>query len=214
MDNKAAEMLLENTRLSKKRTEKLERIDVAAVELFSRKGYANTSSKEIAELAQVAEGTIFRHYGTKENLLVHILLRFIDVLLPIYKKEFVNDLSNRSFATMEEFTSFFVGNRLAFVKKNRNIFKVFIKEIVYDDALRNSLLDKYAGSVKSVMCGAFDSVKDKGRLEGVPYADLTERLLITVLPEFVWMFVLTERYKTMDEDKWVKNIVKRFTEGI
>ena len=36
-----------------------------AVDMFGEKGYASTSTSEIAKRAGVAEGTIFRYYKTK-----------------------------------------------------------------------------------------------------------------------------------------------------
>jgi len=46
-----------------------ERILAAATALFRRKGYAQTSTQEIAAEAGVAEGSIFYHFGSKKNLL-------------------------------------------------------------------------------------------------------------------------------------------------
>lgn len=47
-------------------SEKQLKILEAAVEMFAEKGYAATSTSEIAKKAGVAEGTIFRHYKTKK----------------------------------------------------------------------------------------------------------------------------------------------------
>ncbi|MFZ5608852.1 MAG: TetR/AcrR family transcriptional regulator [Pseudomonadota bacterium] len=46
-----------------------ERILDAARSLFHAKGYLNTSTLEIADKAEVAEGSIFYHFGSKKNLL-------------------------------------------------------------------------------------------------------------------------------------------------
>src|SRR5690606_26788480 len=56
----------------KKKTEKQVKILEAAVDIFSEKGYAATSTSEIAQKAGVAEGTIFKHYKTKKDLLLSI----------------------------------------------------------------------------------------------------------------------------------------------
>jgi len=45
-----------------------EKIIDAAFELFSTKGYIGTTTKEIAQLANVSEVTVFRHFKTKENI--------------------------------------------------------------------------------------------------------------------------------------------------
>ncbi|XPV76600.1 MAG: TetR/AcrR family transcriptional regulator [Desulfovibrio sp.] len=47
----------------------------AATVLFATKGFADTHTSELAELTNVAEGTIFYHFKNKENLLLEILKR-------------------------------------------------------------------------------------------------------------------------------------------
>ena len=44
------------------------RILEAAVQLFARHGFSGTSTREIAQLADVNETTLFRYYGTKKEL--------------------------------------------------------------------------------------------------------------------------------------------------
>lgn len=46
-----------------------ERIMLAAIDLMSDKGYDQTTTKEIADAAGVNEVTLFRHFGSKQNLL-------------------------------------------------------------------------------------------------------------------------------------------------
>ena len=67
---------------TKKKTKKQEAIVEAAIKLFAEKGYANTSTAEIAKLAEVSEGTIFKHYRTKDTLLLSVMLPFIKENFP------------------------------------------------------------------------------------------------------------------------------------
>lgn len=57
-----------------KRNERQMRILEAAVDMFGEKGYASTSTSEIAKRAGVAEGTIFRYYKTKKDLLLAVVM--------------------------------------------------------------------------------------------------------------------------------------------
>ena len=47
---------------------KLENIEKAAMELFSQKGLAAVTIKDIAQKAGCAEGALYRHYASKENM--------------------------------------------------------------------------------------------------------------------------------------------------
>jgi AcrR family transcriptional regulator len=48
----------------------------AASDLFTTKGYAGTTTRAIADSAGVNEVTLFRHFGTKENLAREIMHKF------------------------------------------------------------------------------------------------------------------------------------------
>ncbi len=52
------------------------RITQAASDLFATKGYAGTTTRAIAESAGVNEVTLFRHFGSKENLAREIMKQF------------------------------------------------------------------------------------------------------------------------------------------
>ena len=53
--------------------ERREQILRAAVELFSRKGFKGTTTKEIANASGVSEAMVFRHFASKDELYTAIL---------------------------------------------------------------------------------------------------------------------------------------------
>ncbi|MEM8605431.1 MAG: helix-turn-helix domain-containing protein, partial [Cyanobacteria bacterium P01_H01_bin.121] len=48
------------------------RITDAAQRLFARQGYDGTTTRDLAQSAQVAEGTLFRHFSNKKAILVEV----------------------------------------------------------------------------------------------------------------------------------------------
>lgn len=54
------------------------RIVAAALELFGRKGFDASTTKEIAKRAGVAEGTVFNYFETKEDIALHFFGREVD----------------------------------------------------------------------------------------------------------------------------------------
>ncbi|MFS8650928.1 MAG: helix-turn-helix domain-containing protein [Caldibacillus sp.] len=74
-----------------------------AVELFAQKGYMNTLTSEIVQRARVAEGTIFRHYKTKEKLLLAILVPIVQNALPRMTEEMFREIFATKPASIEEF---------------------------------------------------------------------------------------------------------------
>ncbi len=59
----------------KKKTETRARILAVAAEMFRRKGYAGATTSGIADLAGIAEGTIFNYFSSKAEILVSLFYR-------------------------------------------------------------------------------------------------------------------------------------------
>src|ERR1700689_1933863 len=66
----ASATVIEIGRAARNKRDKRERLIRAARELFQTKGFQATTTSEIAELADVAKGTLFFHAKSKEALLV------------------------------------------------------------------------------------------------------------------------------------------------
>jgi AcrR family transcriptional regulator len=62
-----------------KLSEKEEKILESAIQVFSEKGFSASTTKEIAKNAGVAEGTIFRYFKTKKDILRGILIKSINL---------------------------------------------------------------------------------------------------------------------------------------
>src|SRR5216683_4645397 len=67
---RASAAVVEIGRAERNKRDKRERLICAARELFKTKGFEATTTSEIAELADVAKGTLFFHAKSKEALLV------------------------------------------------------------------------------------------------------------------------------------------------
>lgn len=61
-----------------RRSKRRQRILEAALDLFSRQGFHRTSTRQIAQAAGVAEGTIFNYFATKKDLLVAAMSQVVE----------------------------------------------------------------------------------------------------------------------------------------
>ncbi len=71
----------------------------AAIELFSRKGYEQTTVEEIADAAQVSRATFFRRYRSKEDVVFadhELLLEEVVVMLAATRPEALDEVEDRS----------------------------------------------------------------------------------------------------------------------
>ncbi|GEM_PF-5354131 len=79
---------------------KREKIISAAIDLFAEKGFGNTSTAEIAAKSQVAHGTIFYHFKSKQGILYEVLRQILEKTSTAYKEIVADHLSG--YACIEE----------------------------------------------------------------------------------------------------------------
>ncbi len=70
MENKSA-----STRRERNNAARIEQILDAAVRLFAEKGFHRTTTRDIADAADVAEGTLYNYFANKDDLLFGIMER-------------------------------------------------------------------------------------------------------------------------------------------
>jgi AcrR family transcriptional regulator len=69
-------------RARRRSTEEVKRLIAdAALEVFKNHGFANAKAKDIADLAEVAEPVIFRHYGSKAHLFERVVLESVSTFI-------------------------------------------------------------------------------------------------------------------------------------
>ncbi len=73
-----------------------QRILQAAAKIISQKGYARATTRLIAQEADVNEVTLFRHFGSKQNLLTALVEDFdrVSALTEAMKNNFTGDLQH------------------------------------------------------------------------------------------------------------------------
>lgn len=120
---------------TEKKTEKQIKILEAATEIFAEKGYAATSTSEIAQKAGVAEGTIFRHYKTKKDLLLSIAGPIvIKLVAPFLLRDFAKTI-DMPYERAEDFFRALAKDRFKFVREHMRIIKILIQEVPFQPEL-------------------------------------------------------------------------------
>lgn len=122
-----------------KKTDKQTKILEAAIEIFSEKGFAATSTSEIAQKAGVAEGTIFRHYKTKKDLLLSIAGPIATKLIaPFLMRDFAK-LLDIPYNRADEFFRVIARDRIVFARKNIKLIKILVHEVPFQPELMEQI---------------------------------------------------------------------------
>lgn len=190
-----------------------ERIMNEAINIIAENGYYGTRTSEIARRANCSEGSIFKYYKNKEELLRSIVHQ--GSLL------FVND---KALSTLEElFESLkdekprmiikaIVKDRLALIRDNRNLIKIVLIELNFHDNLKKDYIDFIKENLFNYGNKVIDLLENKMSLKPVPREDLITFLFGTILGIIIRKNIM-ELDDSFDEDL-VDSIVDLFIRGI
>lgn len=159
-------------RRERNKQEKLARIVGAARQLFSERGFAETTTQQIAEAADIGTGTLFLYARSKEDLLVMV---FRDEMLETARAAFAN--ADPDAPLLDQLMQVF-SSMLAYHERDPDIARLLLKEVMFPDGVGRAadiseLLDViYAGLADLVV-----KARDAGRcVQDAPPLRVAENL--------------------------------------
>ena len=102
---------------------------LAARELFEESGYARTTTRMIAERADVAEALLFRNFGSKAALFSEVTLGPFTQFISDWKSKRANDWM---VASPEQLASELIGSFYDLFRNNRGLMITYIATSVFD----------------------------------------------------------------------------------
>ncbi|WP_274362332.1 TetR/AcrR family transcriptional regulator [Paenibacillus thermotolerans] len=183
-----------------KMTEKQNKILMAAIEVFSEKGYSASSTSEIAQRAGVAEGTIFRHYKTKKDLLFSIVSPIVaKFIAPFVFKDFFKVL-NAPYPSFEQFLRAVFRNRDEFVRKNLSVIRILLQEIPFHPEMKEPFKEMIEKEIIPKVQGIVMRFQSQGFLRGdMPPLSALRLAVTTVLGFFIARYIIAPELAWDDE---------------
>lgn len=106
---------------------------MAAVHVFRQKGYERATTREIATVADVSEGTIYNYFRSKNELLMGIVSEIVPSLLGgVFYLDETGDVQTRFTVALERM--------LSFVNENRDVLNVLVGEAWRNEEILHSWL--------------------------------------------------------------------------
>lgn len=137
--------------------ERREQIMAAAVKLFARQGFARTTTKEIAQEAGLSEGTIYKYFASKQELLSAFIAQAgVETLRPL--------LEGREGESEAEVIRGFFLDRLTLARRNLPLMKVVLGEALFDEKLAQAFASHVARPIIALLEDFLASRIRAGRL--------------------------------------------------
>ncbi len=169
----------------KKSEETKQKILETTIETIAEKGYAPTTTKEIADRAGVSEGTIFKYYGSKKDLLREI----VESTIREFRDYSVNEAFPEVFAEVpeqspEELLYRMMKERTEFFQEHESAMQVIFQETMIDESIRETFREEVWEEMTKFTDRIFDKAKELGK-----FKDYENRILRRTIfgPFFFWV---------------------------
>ncbi|MBW4692445.1 MAG: TetR/AcrR family transcriptional regulator [Lyngbya sp. HA4199-MV5] len=136
-------------------TETRDRILKAALRLFAKLGYDGTTTRDLAESAGIAEGTLFRHFPNKKAILIEVATQgWVEILTDL-----LTELSEMgSYKAVAQV----MRRRMLNLHKNADMLKVCFMEAQFHPELRDRIQMEVIDKMTDVAEVFFQSAMDQG----------------------------------------------------
>lgn len=193
-------------------TAKQKRIVEAALKIFAEKGFHGGSTSEIAREANVAEGTIFRHYKNKKELLLSLVFpALIKMAAPRILKDAKYLLSKKE-APVEEVLEELIKNRLKVAKENWPRLKIAFIESQYHPEIKEAFKKNLASEGRATIEAFLSSRVASGELR-----DLKVGTMARAVFSIAAGFIISRQFfdeEEINEDEEINTIVDILLNGL
>ncbi len=131
------------------------RILKAALQLFARKGYDATTTKDLAAAAGVAEGTLFRHFTNKKAILIEVATNGWVELLTDLLTELSEMGSYKAVAQV-------MRRRMFRLRESSDLMRVCFMEAQFHPELRDRIQGEVITKMTDVAEAFFQTAMDRG----------------------------------------------------
>ncbi len=143
------------------------RILDAAIKVFARKGFYNSTIADVAKVAEVAEGTIYLYFKNKDDLLISIFEHSMGIFIQAALKEI------EGIDDPKEKLKRFLGLHLRLVQENPDLAQVLQIELRQS----SKFMKEYEGGKFSEYLNVVRSILEEGQAKGAFRKDLEPRIL-------------------------------------
>ncbi|MFJ7661708.1 TetR/AcrR family transcriptional regulator [Lysinibacillus sp. NPDC097162] len=187
--------------------ETAERIIEAAIQLISEKGYTAATTKAIADLAQVNEVTIFRHFGNKQGILKTIVDRFSynPILQKMMHEEVTWDL--------ETDLNHFSMKYFEYMMSIKDLVMIGFKESMQFPEISNEIANVPL-IFKNELIQYFEEMHYKGKIREVNYEAAALSLIALNFGHFISRARLGTTVSTLPTEELINTSVAIFSRGL
>lgn len=189
-----------------------EKILDTATEIVATKGYAVSTTKEIANKSGVAEGTIFKYFKNKENLLAQIFAKLIESLKAESLANIQKELADTEKTTIERLRLLFTERQKFFIK-HKKVIQIMVQEVPVNPLVKKLVNERVMPIMLHNIQQLFEEGIDKGEIVDLPIEVLQVSFVNAVFGP-VYSSVLFQGSLSEAFTNYHKEVFEVFIQGI
>ena len=146
------------SRRARRKEETLRRIEEAGWRLFTSGGYEATSTRQIADAADIAAGTLFNYFPEKRALLIHLMQRRIDAAVGCA-------FETMQASTIDDELMHVFGALTECYARDHRLSRVFVKELLFVDGTRRSASAAWTFGIVKRIAALMSRAQGRGELD-------------------------------------------------
>lgn len=196
-------------------TDKQWKILKAALTVFTEKGYSASTTSEIARVAGVAEGTIFRHFKTKKEILLATLIPLMQNFIGPKVENSLHDLLlQNDNLPMEDVLLLIIEDRQKHIAALWPLLRIVIIEANFHPELKEALLNNVIARVRESFLAFLQQRQVKGELrDDLDVWTMMRSIVGAFTAYLVSQALFPEREQGRDNRQELKAIVDLFLRG-
>ncbi|MEJ6020957.1 TetR/AcrR family transcriptional regulator [Ramlibacter sp. PS4R-6] len=152
----------------------------AAAQLFSRRGVAGSTTREIAAAANTTERTLFKHFGSKEGLVHAVIAEAVVAHIAPTSLEALRRAIEASADDLEGWHAELLKARSASLEENVEFTRLLLVELLRDEQLREQFAKEWLAAVWEPLLALFRKLQREGRLRRDIGAEALVRMFLSL----------------------------------
>lgn len=185
-------------------------LDIAIMH-FAKKGYNATKTADIARDSGVSEGTVFKYYSTKKDILTSVLNRIVHEIIPGIMFESPSDFESLTAATdVKAEIKAFIKKKIGKINQNISAFKILVNELPFHE----DIMKEYTGQFVPGVIKIGEGLYSMGVARGV-FRDINPHTAARSFIGMIATIVLESNIlnKALDIDKELDTVLDIYMNG-
>jgi len=184
-----------------------DKIMLAAIDLMAEKGYAGVSTKEIAAAAGFSEMTLFRHFGSKQNLLETTVDRFYYTaeMKKLFSEKLVWDLQTDLLLVSRTYHES--------MNRNRKTLMIIMKEAHNLPGFRERV-HKHPQQLKEMLTQYFETMQKKGKMIETNAEAQALSFMLMNYGAFISHLQSGHLFANVGLEEWIETSVRSFAKAV